>query len=569
MKKKDNSIDGSENLSVAASELSQSAKGVDDLSASNSGSDDEMDAKEFNRQTSQRFASQSSRRMSLAQSNRFSIKSHANLIENIKKNQELLEAAQLVNFEGVAVKEKLSFIELARRVRKNTNEAVLDAALKKERMNLRWWDSLGGILTLGLILIYIIEYENFATETDTAAFNSGPLNDTLRVIMLCIAGGICVVQYFHYTYLLKIDKVLKLKDKKDTLWSSGYFKFLVLEIILSGIVCPPQLDSGFNVPQLKGEARLTYDGLCCLLALTRFYNVLKIPEQYSIWTTEKSTKICKIYKFKPDTGFMIKAELKRSPYVAIFASLFIVAILFGLAMHTIELMYIPGPSDTSAPKMFESWVGNFFFIFVTMVTVGYGDIYPKTHIGRFVVLWVAVIGTMVVSLMVVALTNSTALTTGEIRVFNKVDQLSLKNDVKKIASDLIYNVFLMYRSNKEISKLMAENAPQKQVDDLVLQRFAMLSKCRPIVNEFKTIHHKLMSTTSIPEDLILTLLENNDSKFKNIFAKFGKVKFIQEYCEKIVQNQEEIMNRMENVTMFNNKIATTLVNLNLKYMSNV
>jgi hypothetical protein len=321
--------------------------------------------------------------------------------------------------------------------------------------------------------------------------------------------------------------------------------------------------------QLKGTSRLTYDGLCCLLALSRFYNVLKMPEQYSIWTSEKSTKICKKSGFNPGTGFMIRAELKRSPYLAIFSSLFIIAILFGFAMHTIELTYTPGPTDTATAQFFNSWVATFFFIFVTMVTVGYGDIYPKTHIGRFIVLWVAVVGTMVVSLMVVALTNSTALTTGEIRVFNNVDQISLRNEVKKKASQLIYNIFLMFRSNKQINQMMLENAPQEKIDEMVLAKFGMLSGCRPIVREFLTINHKLQSTTSIPEDLILTLLENNEGKFKQIYANFGKVKFIQDYCSQIQEKQEDIKLRLDKISDIQHQIAATLVALNQRYMTNV
>ena len=570
MKKKANkpSLDNSDQLSALDSESRASSRDINDLSSSKSNSDDEVDAAQFNRQNSQRFARQSSRRMSLAQSNRYSIISHHNNIEKLRRNQELLEDANLVNFENVAQKENLNFIDLARKIKTDTTEAITEAALKKEKRKLRMWDSIGGCLSLSFISLYTIEYEQFASKNDSEAFTSNAVTNTLRVVLMALCGALCVVQYFHYTYLLRIDKILRLKDKKDTLWTSGYFKYLVMECLLSSIVCPPQLDSGFDLDQLKGTSRLTYDGLCCIFSLARFYNVLKMPEQYSIWTTEKSTKICKQHRFKPDTSFMIKAELKRSPYIAIFASLFIVAILFGLAMHTIELTYTAGPTDSSTARPFESWIATIFFIFVTMTTVGYGDIYPKTHLGRFVVLGVGVIGTMLVSLMVVALSNSSELTNGEKRVFNNVDQLSLTKEVKVKASELIYKVFMMYRSTKIMNHLALEGNQSKLIDEEMMRRFSLLSACRFIVAEFKVLHYRLKTATSIPEDLILTLLETNEGKFKQIYANFNKVQYIKANCEQIRTQQTVILEAIDRLTAGQHHVAATLVCLNLKYQSN-
>ena len=43
---------------------------------------------------------------------------------------------------------------------------------------------------------------------------------------------------------------------------------------------------------------------------------------------------------------------------------------------------------------------------ITMATVGYGDYYARTIPGRFITLIVAIVGVFLVSIMVVALTNT-------------------------------------------------------------------------------------------------------------------------------------------------------------------
>ena len=42
---------------------------------------------------------------------------------------------------------------------------------------------------------------------------------------------------------------------------------------------------------------------------------------------------------------------------------------------------------------------------ITMTTVGYGDFYPQTHLGRFVGVVACLIGMILVSLVVISLTS--------------------------------------------------------------------------------------------------------------------------------------------------------------------
>jgi hypothetical protein len=43
---------------------------------------------------------------------------------------------------------------------------------------------------------------------------------------------------------------------------------------------------------------------------------------------------------------------------------------------------------------------------ITMATVGYGDFYPETHIGRVIAILACIWGNFLISLMVVSLTIS-------------------------------------------------------------------------------------------------------------------------------------------------------------------
>lgn len=61
-----------------------------------------------------------------------------------------------------------------------------------------------------------------------------------------------------------------------------------------------------------------------------------------------------------------------------------------------------------------------WLIIITMTTVGFGEGYPSTHLGRFVGVMACIIGMLLVSLMVVSLTLSSEFTQEESKVKNAI-----------------------------------------------------------------------------------------------------------------------------------------------------
>ena len=65
-----------------------------------------------------------------------------------------------------------------------------------------------------------------------------------------------------------------------------------------------------------------------------------------------------------------------------------------------------------------------------MTTVGYGDIYPRTLIGRIIDVILIVWGSVIVSLIIVVLTNSLTMDMSEKRVLTVLNRLELKSTEK-------------------------------------------------------------------------------------------------------------------------------------------
>jgi voltage-gated potassium channel len=52
---------------------------------------------------------------------------------------------------------------------------------------------------------------------------------------------------------------------------------------------------------------------------------------------------------------------------------------------------------------FENYANCFWSIFITMATVGYGDFFPKTTPGRIIIMFIAIFGVLLSSLLIVSL----------------------------------------------------------------------------------------------------------------------------------------------------------------------
>lgn len=67
---------------------------------------------------------------------------------------------------------------------------------------------------------------------------------------------------------------------------------------------------------------------------------------------------------------------------------------------------------------------------ITMLTIGYGDVYAKSHMGRLIAIVIAGWGAFYVSLFVVALNNMLELDSPEVKSYMLLQRLLFKDDLR-------------------------------------------------------------------------------------------------------------------------------------------
>jgi len=76
-----------------------------------------------------------------------------------------------------------------------------------------------------------------------------------------------------------------------------------------------------------------------------------------------------------------------------------------------------------------------------MTTVGFGDYFPRTYVGKVIIIVTAFYGTFLVSMMIVTLTNSKDFSVVEDRSFTIVRRIHMRKKIDKLAAKIIILFF--------------------------------------------------------------------------------------------------------------------------------
>ena len=100
----------------------------------------------------------------------------------------------------------------------------------------------------------------------------------------------------------------------------------------------------------------------------------------------------------------------------------------------------------SAQSTLISYAVCFWYVFVSMSTIGYGDMYVNSTLGRIWVVFVVLTGIVVVSILVVVYGNFFNFSKNERLSYNFYNTLLYKESMKTIAAKMIINGYRMRKS---------------------------------------------------------------------------------------------------------------------------
>ncbi len=145
-----------------------------------------------------------------------------------------------------------------------------------------------------------------------------------------------------------------------------------------------------NLSKVKARFRYIFSFMAIidLLAILPFYLPLMIPIDLRVLRTLRIVRLFRLFKINRYTNALatIGAVFKNKAS-QLLSSIFIVSLLMIIAS---VLMY--NVENAAQPDKFENAFSGLWWAIATLTTVGYGDIYPVTAIGKILSAVIAILG---------------------------------------------------------------------------------------------------------------------------------------------------------------------------------
>ncbi|EGR31313.1 small-conductance calcium-activated potassium channel protein, putative [Ichthyophthirius multifiliis] len=355
-----------------------------------------------------------------------------------------------------------------------------------------------------------------------------------QFLYIIFVTSILLIFMTYYSYVAFTQYRVSTKEYGDNcnVINTGEWKYMILEMAGYMIIPLPWfIDKKiyFNVDFYNVECFHYLNEIMTLVMLLRIIIMLKIILHTTEWSSDRVNRVCQMYACKMDTLFIMKVLTKKHPMKCFWFIYLISLFVFSYGTRICERPIYRLISDPNLngdikkniedAKSFNNFSVPMWCILITIPSVGYGDVFPVTYHGRFVVTLAIFSGTFMLSVLVNSLTNVLSLQNLEQKSMIILSKLNAKESVKKSAIKFIqillklnhklrYNIPQQIDSHKilQIQNEFKKNRRHyKSIADLSNTKDQLLKQCAFMQDEFKKNNLytdiQLLSTQSILNSL--------------------------------------------------------------------
>lgn len=320
-------------------------------------------------------------------------------------------------------------------------------------------------------------------------------------------------------------------------------------MIVMGIFCPPYFDYTFSGDMLNGHYTYSIEIIISIITMLRIVQIIRIYSYFSIWMSPEAHDLGKKLNVAPTLWFSLKSDLKYQPQLVLIPTIGMIALVMGYAVRNLERPYI---SDSKSSLDFEYLTNGFWLAIVTMCTIGYGDGYPSTHLGRFIMVLTASISLVAISLYIVALNIATILTKEQSKAFYMIRNKRKGIDYRNNASNVIKSVFALKR-------LMMNNQRPNYLRNLFVAS-AILKKQIHYLSGTSASTSKYLS----PTEMVMQLEHKLISDINFIKKEIIDIDYIGDRLEELIKSEEEATKDVDEVLAQHDSIEKMISDMNLE-----
>ena len=280
-----------------------------------------------------------------------------------------------------------------------------------------------------------------STQTYNLEFNLR-MGWKLNVLLSLVAANCFTnlfVTYFKKEYQIKYMVARKAVPdgiQQYHIWSipSLAFEYLMIQL------APNPFLAGYKVylyfPPQERDIYYHYNDFLTIIMTCKFIYLMKGLLNMTVYDSDRGARVARLFGAQPGQVLVFKCIMRDNPFLAV-----ILLFIGGVTFFGYVIMIAEAPISRLETYMnYTSYINACWGTVATMTTVGYGDMYPRTNLGRLVMIVCSMYGVIVVSLMVVTVTNFLCMSQMESASYTIMKKLEYKEMIKKAALQILVNV---------------------------------------------------------------------------------------------------------------------------------
>jgi len=367
--------------------------------------------------------------------------------------------------------------------------------------------------------------------------------DNLKVYGLLGLMLITSILAIIFNYLMHVENLNLQKSKNKlsenlTVLSSGEIRSVIIQTIFL-LLQPYPFFVGLKVAAFNEYYHVDFyyhvNDFLYILMLIRLFFFVRLILNLSPYRSPRAQRLCSLYGTDNSYVYAVKCVMRDYPStVTLFILLFSI-FYFGYALRIAERPLNRYPPEI-VPMDYNFYFNGVWCVLITLCTVGYGDYYARTDLGRSVIFVVCLWGVYVVSLVVVALNNFLTMTKGEEQAKLCHERLDLRGQLRDEAASAIRNAILLNINNNrndESQDSDLNNELAHEIDQNLINVKTLNKKI-----ESYTIENQLSKDIFANSQIIRTELKELDKGQNDRLAMIEKRQqnieaALQQICEKL------------------------------------
>ncbi|KAI8481371.1 small conductance calcium-activated potassium channel protein 2-like isoform X4 [Branchiostoma floridae x Branchiostoma belcheri] len=284
--------------------------------------------------------------------------------------------------------------------------------------------------------------------------------------------------------------------------------FIALELLVCAIHPIP------GVWMFTWTARLAFSGavstkeadvdiLLSIPMFLRLYLIARVMLLHSkLFTDASSRSIGALNRINFNTRFVLKTLMTICPGTV-------------LLVFTVTLWIIAAWTTTACERYHDNggiynFLNSMWWVAITFLAVGYGDMVPNTYCGRGIALIAGIMGAGCTALVVAVIARKLELTRAEKHVHNFMMDTQLTKRIKNAAANVLRETWLIYKYRKLDRNHAKIRTHQRKFLQAIHQLRRVKMEKRKLSDQANTLVD-LAKTQSTMYDLVTELHSNNQS----------------------------------------------------------